>query len=100
MVELTLISPGEQAIKPLVESALINEQRLLEVGLRKTQQRLQKFEEQYGMSTNEFILNYRNDLIQETLETIEWLGEYRMAQHIQAKIETLVASGDPSAPQT
>lgn len=91
MVELTLISPGEQAIKPLVESALINEQRVLEVGLRKTQQRLQKFEEQYGMSTNEFVLNYRNDLIQETMETIEWLGEYRMAQHIQAKIDTLKA---------
>jgi hypothetical protein len=91
MVELTLIAPDEQAIKPLVESALINEQRLLEVGLRKTQQRLQKFEEQYGMSTNEFIFNYRNDRIQETLETLEWLGEYRMAQHIQAKIDTLKA---------
>ena len=60
MVELTLISPGEQAIKPLVESALLNEQRLLKVGLRKTRQRLQKFEEQYGMATNEFIVNYRN----------------------------------------
>lgn len=91
MVELTLIAPDEQAIKPLVESALINEQRLLEVGLRKTQQRLQKFEEQYGMSTNEFIFNYRNDRIQETLETLEWLGEYRMAQRIQAKIDTLKA---------
>ncbi len=91
MVELTLIAPGEQAIQPLVESALINEQRLLEVGLRKTQQHLQKFEEQYGMSTNEFVINYRNDLIQETLETLEWLGEYRMAQHIQAKIDRLKA---------
>jgi hypothetical protein len=55
MVELTLISPGEQAIQPLIEAALVNEQRLLEVGLRKTQQRLQKFEEQSGMSTDEFV---------------------------------------------
>jgi hypothetical protein len=91
MVELTLISPGEQAIKPLVEAALVNEQRLLAVGMRKTQQRLQKFEAQYGMPTHEFVVKYRNDEIQETLETIEWLGEYRMAQRIQAKIDTLKA---------
>jgi len=91
MVELTLISPGEQAIKPLIEAALVNEQRLLAVGMRKTQQRLQKFEAQYGMPTDEFVVKYRNDEIQETLETIEWLGEYRMAQRIQAKIDTLKA---------
>ncbi|MEZ4736807.1 MAG: hypothetical protein R3E79_57735 [Caldilineaceae bacterium] len=91
MVELTLIAPGEQALKPLVEAALMNEQRMLEMGLRKTQQRLQRFETQYGLSTAEFVANYRNDLIQETVETIEWLGEYRMAQRIQAKIDTLKA---------
>jgi phage shock protein A len=89
MGELTLISPRPEPIQPLVEAALANEVRLLEVGLRQTEHRLQLFEEKYQLSTPEFINRYANDEIEETLETIEWLGEYRMAQRIQEKIDRL-----------
>jgi len=89
MTELTLISSATRSIKPLVEAALLNEARLLEAGMRQTQHRLRKFEHQYGMPTDEFVLKYANNEIQETLETIEWLGEYRMAQTIQEKLDTL-----------
>ena len=89
MTELTLISSATRSIKPLVEAALWNEARLLEAGMRQTQHRLRKFEQQYALSTDEFVVKYSNDEIQETLETIEWLGEYRMAQTIQEKLDTL-----------
>jgi len=89
MTELTLISPSVTSIKPLVEAALHNEVCLLEAGLRQTQHRLHQFEEQYAMATDEFIKKQADNGIQETLETIEWLGEYRMVQRIQEKIDAL-----------
>ena len=89
MTELTLISSATRSIKPLVEAALWNEARLLEAGMRQTQHRLQKFEQQYGTPTEEFVRKYAYNEIEETLETLEWLGEYRMAQTIQEKLTTL-----------
>jgi len=89
MTELTLISSATRSIKPLVEAALLNEARLLEAGMRQTQHRLRQFEQQYSTPTEEFVHQYANNEIEETLETIEWLGEYRMAQAIQEKLDTL-----------
>lgn len=89
MTQLTLISPSDLAIRPLVEAALHNEVRLLEAGLRQTQHRLRTFEVTHGMATVDFVQKYADNDLPETLDTIEWLGEYRMAQRIQAKIDAL-----------
>ena len=89
MTQLTLISPRDVALQPLIESAIANQLRILEVGMRQTLHRIKAFEEQFGLKTDDFVPKYANDEIQETLDTIEWLGEYRMAQRIQTKIDTL-----------
>ena len=89
MTQLTLISSRDIALQPLIESAIANQLRVLEVGMRQTKHRIRAFEEQFGLKTADFIRQYANDEIQETLDTIDWLGEYRMAQRIQAKIDTL-----------
>ena len=89
MTQLTLISSGEVSLQPLIESAIASQLRVLEVGMRQTKHRIQNFEEQFGLETDDFVSQYANDEIQETLDTIDWLGEYRMAQRIQEKIDTL-----------
>jgi len=89
VTELTLVSASDIPIKPLVEAALINETRLLEAGMRQTQHRLRTFEAQFHMETEVFARKYAANEIEETLDTIEWLGEYRMAQNIQEKLDTL-----------
>ena len=89
MTQLTLISPGEIALQPLIESAIANQLRILEVGMRQTRHRIEAFEKQFGLKTDDFVRQYANDEIQETLDTIDWLGEYRMEQRIQGKIDTL-----------
>jgi hypothetical protein len=38
-----------------------------------------------------FVARYVANEIQEDMDTIEWLGEHRMAQSIQAQIEALRA---------
>jgi hypothetical protein len=91
MAELTLVSPSQRPIQPLVEGALQNELRLLEAGIRRSEQRLQEFETRYGLSTTDFIQRYENDALKETLEFAEWIGEYRLRERLLEKAEALRA---------
>jgi hypothetical protein len=91
MAELTLVSPSQRPIRPLVEGALQNELRLLEAGIRRSAQRLREFETRYGLSTIDFIQRYENDGLEETLEFAEWIGEYRLREHLLEKAEALRA---------
>ena len=92
MAELTLVSPSQRPIQPLVEGALQNELRLLETGIRRSERRLQEFEAHYGLSTTDFIQRYENDALAETLEFAEWIGEYRLRERLLEKAEALRAS--------
>jgi hypothetical protein len=89
MVELKLVSNRKSNLKLLVKAALDNELRLLEAGIRQTEQRLQKFEEKYQLNTEKFISRYENDEMKETLEATEWIGEFRMWKRLKEKIEAL-----------
>jgi hypothetical protein len=91
MAELTLVSPSQRPIQPLVEGALQNELRLLEAGIRRSEQRLQEFEARCGLSTTDFIQRYENDALEETLEFAEWIGEYRLRERLLEKAEALRA---------
>ena len=91
MAELTLVSPSQRPLQPLVEGALQNELRLLEAGLRRSAQRLQEFEARYGLSTTDFVQRYENDALEETLEFAEWVGEYRLRARLLEKADALRA---------
>ncbi len=89
MTQLTLTSSQSYFLRPVIESAIENEIRVFEVAIRKTQWRLHQFESQYGLSTPEFLEQYRIGDITETLEIDEWIGESRMLDHLQGKLDTL-----------
>jgi len=85
MAELTLISPSQRPLQPLVEGALQNELHLLEAGVRRSDQQLHEFEARYGLSTADFVQRYENDAVEETLEFAEWIGEYRLRERLLEK---------------
>ncbi len=89
MSELTLISDEKYPVKPLVEAALEHELGLLEVGIRQTEHRLRTFEEKYQKPTSDFIAEYEQNQFEETLEWIEWIGEYRLLERLHEKTEAL-----------
>jgi hypothetical protein len=89
MAELTLVSTRQRPLKPLVEAALANELRLLEAGIRRTEQRLREFEAKYQLSTDEFVHRFEGDEFGETLEFAEWVGEYRLLERLHEKADTL-----------
>ena len=87
MAELTRVSPHARPLQPLVAGALRNELRLLEAGMRRSEQRLQEFEAHYGMPTTDFVQRYENDALEESLEFAEWIGEYRLRQRLLEKAD-------------
>jgi len=89
MADLTVVSTHKRHLKPVVKAALENELRLLEVGIRQTERNLQRFEEKYHLSTQEFFSRYQNDELEETLELAEWVGEYRLLERLKEKAEIL-----------
>ena len=89
MTELTLVSPDQRRLRPLVEAAIQNELRLLAAGIRRTEQRLRGFEEKYGLPTAEFLQQYENDKLEETLDFDEWIGEWRLLERLQDNASTL-----------
>ena len=63
--------------------------RLLQAGIRRTGQRLGEFEARYQMQTSEFVRRYENDELEETLDFAEWIGECRLMDRQQEKLEAL-----------
>jgi len=89
MADLKLVSTRKHELRPLVQAALTNELRLMEAGIRRTEQRLQEFERQYHIGTEDFIARYENDEMEETLDFDEWIGEFRLLSRLQEKADTL-----------
>ena len=89
MSELKLVSKRKCQLKSLIKTALSNELRLLDAGLRRTELRLREFETKYHLVTKDFISRYENDEIEETLDFDEWVGEFRMWKRFKEKIATL-----------
>jgi hypothetical protein len=87
--QVTLISPSGIAIRPLLESALRSESKMIELGLARTQRILRDFEQKYGMSTPEFYRRLVEDELQESLDFIEWAGEYKTLLKLQEKRQAL-----------
>ena len=63
----------------------------LEDGIRRTEQRLKKFETKYQMTTEEFLRRFENDEITHRLdmEFDEWIGESLMLDSLREKADRL-----------
>jgi hypothetical protein len=89
MAELTLISQHEGALQPLIEGAISEALRSTTAGISRGEARLREFEAQYGMTSADFLQRYENDELPETLELGEWIGEIKMLQRLQDKLDRL-----------
>jgi hypothetical protein len=89
MTVLTLTSTGNRPLQPLVEAAIRNELRLLQAGVRRTEEKLAAFEAQYSLSSPEFLRRYEADELAETLDLAEWVCEYRLLERLRDKVLTL-----------
>jgi hypothetical protein len=82
----------QAALRSLLEAAIRAQLRIIETGMRRTERRLRDFERQYNMNTEEFYQRLTQDQIEETLNTIEWAGEYQTWLRLRRQHETLVGA--------
>ena len=90
MTRIIIESAKKQDIQPIVKAALAAEAQKLEIGLKRTRDRLRGFEERYGVATTEFMERMTaEDLAGGDLEYVEWVGEYHLLQKIEADLAVL-----------
>ena len=76
--QVTVTTESPSVLKPLLRTAIQNEAKVLTHGIKRTRERLLAFEKQFGMTSDEFERRYGAAEIEETLASIEWLGEIKM----------------------
>lgn len=87
--EIVIKSNAEEPIKPLVESAIRNQLKSLQHGIKRTKERIADFEEKAGMSSADFEKKLSDGSVEETLETIDWNMELAALRLLEAQYQSL-----------
>jgi hypothetical protein len=87
--QVTVTTKAQIALKPLLESAVRAELRMLELSLQRTSRRLRDFEAQYGLASDEFERRFNVGELEESLEFIEWAGEIKTLRLLEAQHQAL-----------
>ena len=88
--EIRVSSDASVPIKPLIESAIQAELRMLDLALQRTRERVLDFEGMYGMASKEFETRFESGNVTESLDFIEWAGELKTLQLLNAQREALL----------
>jgi len=83
-------SPAKKkSINSLLENALDREKKLLLIASARTREKLNKFENEYNMSSDEFFQLYQSGKTDDRNDYIDWAGEYHILLSINEKINDL-----------
>lgn len=76
-------------LKTLVKAALENEIKIINIGLRKTQENLQKLEDKYKMDSDTFYRKYSDGEMGDDIEYIKWAGEVETLMRLHRNLKEL-----------
>jgi len=89
MAELKLRSKDPDSLRRIIRSALSERLQSVVEGIKRTEERLQKFETKYQLSTEDFITRFNNDELSHSFDFDEWIGESRILAHLQQTKESI-----------
>jgi len=87
--QVVVTTDAPAALKPLLASAIHAELRMLELGLERIAERLQAFEKQYSLTSEEFEQRFATGEIGESLDYIEWVGEIKTYRRLEEQQQAL-----------
>ena len=87
--QLTITTTDKITLRPLVESAIENEKKMLALGMERTRQRLAEFEQQFGMSSAEFERRLNALEVMEMVEFTDWRMEVGMLRLLEGQYRVL-----------
>jgi len=89
MAKLRIISDGEDSAD-IIKSAISAEIKRLEVGLNRRNKEIEKFEQEYKISSNNFLTGFTaEDLRGGDDEYIRWAGEIKIRERILDDLRSL-----------
>ena len=89
MVKLQITS-DQQNVLPIIQSVITAKVKRIEIGLRKTEQEIRKFEAKYHIPSEQFLNNYTaEDLDGGDDEYVSWMGELHLRQAIWEELQLL-----------
>jgi hypothetical protein len=87
--QVVVTTDAPAALKPLLASAIQSELRILELGLARIAERLQAFEKQHGLTSEEFAHRFTTEESGESLDYIEWAGEIETYRRLEGQWQAL-----------
>lgn len=87
--EIVIKSNAQEPIKPLVESAIRNQLKSLQHGIKRTKERIAEFEKKAGITSADFEKKLDEGSIEETLETIDWNMELVALRLLEGQYQSL-----------
>jgi len=87
--QVTIKTIQGAALKPLLESAISNEKKMLLLGLAHTRKHLAEFEREFGMSSAKFEQCLSAGEIEERVEYIDWRMEMGMLKLLESQYQAL-----------
>ncbi len=87
--QVTIRTEDRKILKPLLESAIDNEKKMVRLGLDRTLSRIKEFELQYQMSSNEFERHLNASELEETVDFSDWRMEIGMLKLLERQYKTL-----------
>ena len=89
MIKLQIAS-DQQNVLPIIQSAIVAKVKRIEIGLRKTEQEIQRFETKYHIPSEQFLSDYTaEDLEGGDDEYVSWMGELTLRQAIWEELQLL-----------
>ncbi len=83
MIKLQIQSDKEDGVIDIIRAAISAEIKRLEIGLRKTNMQIEKFETEYNVTSEIFKKEFSaENLKKEDQEYIEWAGELKIREKI------------------
>jgi hypothetical protein len=88
-VQVTFELADQNAVQTLLQAIEVYKRQLHE-SIRRTQVRLRRFEQQYAISTAQFLSDVvAEDLVGGDLEYVEWAGEANLLDGLQTELAAL-----------
>ena len=82
-------SSNPDFLKELIETEVTKRLQVIDTGIKKTQEKLQIFEQKYKLTTIQFVDSFTSDRLQHSLDFDEWLGEAWMLEKLKEKRKIL-----------
>ena len=89
MTQLLIKSESVDSIAPLIKGAIKEQISVLEDGIDRTKVIIEEFEKKHGVKTEEFYEKFKNGDLGDSVDYIEWAGEYELLSKLIRDYEKL-----------